>query len=452
MHRTTNRRQFLKQTALAGVGFWVAGSAEAAPAREGSGGDKLKIACIGVGGKGSSDTDQAGKHGVIVALCDIDDRFLDRKAERFPKAKKYNDFRKLFDEMGKDIDAVVVSTPDHTHAPAAMMALKHGKHVYCQKPLTHTVYEARALREEAARRKVATQMGNQGTANSTLRRAVEIIQAGAIGPVREVHVWTNRPIWPQAPDVTSRPGKSDPVPKYVHWDEWLGPAPERPFVENTYHDFKWRGWWDFGTGALGDMGCHTANLPFMALRLEYPTSIVAENGDVNPETYPGWAIVHYEFPARGDLPPVRMTWYEGKRNGQRVLPPADLVKGQEVTTSGSILVGEKGTLYSPHDYGGSYKLLPEKDFEGYKGPPQRLPRNGREDEGMKIEWLAAAKGGPKPMSNFGYAGLLTETILLGNVAIRAGKKLEWDGPNFKVTNYPEANQFLHYEYRKGWTL
>jgi predicted dehydrogenase len=452
MQHNSSRRKFLKQTALAGVGFWTAGTAEAAPANEGRRGDQLRIACIGVGGKGSSDTDQAGKHGTIVALCDIDDRTLGHKADRFPKAKKYNDYRKMFDEMAKDIDAVTVSTPDHTHAPAAMMALKHNKHVYCQKPMTHTVFEARALREEAARRKVATQMGNQGTAHNTLRRAVEIIQAGAIGPVKEVHVWTNRPIWPQAPDVTARPSKTDPVPEYVHWNEFLGPAPERPYVADTYHPFKWRGWWDFGTGALGDMGCHTANLPFMALKLEYPTSIVAENGDVNPETYPGWAIVHYEFPARGDMPPVRVTWYEGKRNGQKVLPPADLVKGQELTTSGSILVGEKGVLYSPSDYGGSYTLLPEKEFEGYKGPPQTLPRNGRDDEGMKIEWLAAAKGGPPAMSNFGYSGLLTETILLGNVAIRAGKKLEWDGPNFKFTNYPEANQLLHYEYRKGWTL
>jgi hypothetical protein len=449
MKRLTNRRQFLQQSALAGVGFWVAGGVAVAESK--SPNEKINIACIGVGGKGDSDSDQAGHHGNIVAICDIDDNFLEKKAKRFPKAKKYNDFRRMLEEMGKHIDAVTVSTPDHTHAPASMMAIKMGKHVYCQKPLTHDVYEARALREAANHYKVATQMGNQGTASDGLRRGVEIIRAGAIGPVREVHVWTNRPIWPQAPQVTSRPKTTPPVPSHVHWDLFLGPAPERPY-SSAYHPFAWRGWWDFGTGALGDMACHTANLPFMALKLEYPTSIVAESGEINPETYPGWAIVHYEFPARGDMPPVKLTWYEGKRDGQRVLPPPELTKGQKMTDSGSLMVGDKGILFSPDDYGSHYVLLPKKEFEGYEGPPKTLPRNGRGDDGMKAEWVAAIKGGPPAMSNFNYAGLLAETVLLGNVALRVGKKIDWDGPNLKAVNCPEADPFIRREYRAGWTL
>jgi predicted dehydrogenase len=450
MARRSNRRDFFKQTALAGVGFWVAGTSNLL-ADSKSSLERLNIACIGVGGKGSSDTEQAGKHGTIVALCDIDDKPLDAMAQKFPKAKKYNDFRKMFDEIAKDIDAVTVSTPDHTHAPASMMAMKLGKHVYCQKPLTHDVYEARAMRETAAKYKVATQMGNQGTAENGLRRAVEIIQAGAIGPVREAHVWTNRPIWPQAPKVTTRPKDTPPVPPHVHWDEFLGPAPERPYSP-AYHPFAWRGWWDFGTGALGDMACHTANMAFMALKLGYPTSVVAECDEINPETYPGWAVIHYQFPARGDMPPVKLTWYEGKRDGHKVLPPPELTRGQKVSDSGSLLVGDKGILYSPNDYGASYTLLPEKDFKDYEGPAELLPRNGRGDDGMKIEWIAAIKGGPPAMSNFDYAGLLTETVLLGNVAMRVGKKLEWDGPKLKATNCPEADQFIRREYRKGWSL
>jgi predicted dehydrogenase len=451
MKKGTNRRDFLKRTTLAGVGFWVAGGITLADRRSALQG--LNIACIGVGGKGSSDADQAANHGNIVAICDIDDRPLDEKAKnpRFAKAKKYHDFRKMLQEMDKNIDAVTVSTPDHTHAPASIMAMKMGKHVYCQKPLTHDVFEARMMREVAAKHKVATQMGNQGTAENGLRRAVEIIQAGAIGPVREVHVWTNRPIWPQAPGVVARPKDTPPIPEYVHWDLFLGPAPERPY-HPAYHPFAWRGWWDFGTGALGDMACHTANMAFMALKLGYPTSVHAESGPINPETYPGWARIVYEFPARDEMPPVKFTWYEGKKDNKRVLPPSELTKSEKISDSGSLLVGDKGILFSPNDYGADYKLLPEKEFEGYKGPSETLPRNGRGDDGMKAEWVAAIKGGAPAMSNFGYAGLLTETILLGNVAMRVGKRLEWDGEALKCTNCPEAAQYIKREYRKGWTV
>lgn len=460
MPRRNSRREFLKNASLAGVGVWVVGSTTPAVSKLAN--EQINFASIGVGGKGGSDTDQAGDFGNMVALCDVDDNTLNKKGEKFSGAKKYNDFRKMFDEMGKSIDAVTVSTPDHTHAVASMMAIKAGKHVYCQKPLTHSVHEARALREAAAKYKVATQMGNQGSAENGLRRAVEIIQAGAIGPVREVHVWTNRPIWPQAPDVVARPKYTSEVPSYLHWDEFLGPAPERPFVDkyqdgpakgkSVYHTFAWRGWWDFGTGALGDMACHTANMAFRALKLGYPTSIEAEAGDVNPETCPSFATIRFEFPARGDMPPVKFVWYEGKINGKKNLPTAELLQGENPPGSGSLLVGDKGTLYSPNDYGAAYVLLPKKEFEGFQGPPETLPRNGKGDSGMKAEWVAAMRGGPAAYSNFDYAGMLTETILLGNVAIRVGKKLEWDGPNMKVTSSSDAEQYIKPEYRKGWSL
>jgi predicted dehydrogenase len=466
MARRTTRRQFLREAAAAGVGFWVAGGVSLAVPKSRSTLEKLNIACIGVGGKGSSDTDHAGNHGNVIALCDIDDNFLGDKAQRFPKAKKYNDYRKMLEEMGKDIDAVTVSTPDHTHAPASIMAMNLKKHVYCQKPLTHTVKEARLMREIARKNHVCTQMGNQGSAEHGLREAVEVVQHGIIGDVTEVHVWTNRPIWPQAPKITSRPPSGDP-PKHVHWDLWLAAAPVRPYsgvkMDNghpPYHDFNWRGWWDFGTGALGDMACHTANMAFRALKLEYPTSVQAENGELNPETYPGWATITFHFPARGSMGPVKFVWYEGHRNGQKNLPPKELLHGEQPPGSGSLIVGKKGTLYSPNDYGARYVLLPKKDFEGVKKPERTIPRRdaqkyGDIDDYMKAEWVQAIRENNPALaySNFDAAALLTETILLGNVAMRArGAKLEWDGPNLRFTNAPQANQFLTKEYRKGWEI
>jgi predicted dehydrogenase len=448
-----NRRQFLQQGALAGLGFWVAGGLSA---KEEKASEKLNIACIGVGGKGGSDTDHAGEVGNVLALCDIDDHTLDAKAKKFPRAKKYNDFRKLLGEMEKSIDAVTVSTPDHTHAAAAAMAMKMGKHVYCQKPLTHSVAEARRLRELAREYKVCTQMGNQGTANSGLRTNVEIVQSGALGKVKEVHVWTDRPreYWKQAPKVTRRPRPEKP-PAHVHWDLWLGPAPKRDYGPG-YHPSLWRGWWDFGTGALGDMACHTCNLPYMALKLGLPSSIVAESGELNPETYPEWATIVFEFPARGDLPPVKLTWYEGSKGGKRKFPPKELLHGLDYSVSGSLLVGEKGTLYSRGDYGNDRILLPEKEFKGYKAPEATLPRHKERngDLNQKKEWVAAIKKkDPRvALSNFDYAAMLTETILLGNAAIRAGEKLEYDGKAGKVTNVKDANKFLSRAYREGWKL
>jgi predicted dehydrogenase len=448
-----NRREFLQKSALTGVGFWVAGGLASGQSK--SPNQKLNIACIGVGGKGGSDTDHAAHYGNIVALCDCDDQPLGKKAEKYPKAKKYNDFRKMLEEMNKQIDAVTVSTADHTHAVASIMAMKMGKHVYCQKPLTHDVYEARKMREVAAQYKVVTQMGNQGTANDGLRRGVEYIQAGIIGPVKEVHVWTNRPtgFWKQAPDITTRPKEKPPVPSYVHWDLFLGPAPERAY-NPIYHPFHWRGWRDFGTGALGDMACHTANLAFLALKLDLPIAVSAERSEVNPETYQAWATITYEFPARGELPPVKLVWWEGTRNGKQNLPRAELFKGEQPHSSGLLLVGEKGTLFSPNDYGASFKLLPAKHFEGVKDPPKKLPRPGpgNEDLHQKLEWVRAIEKGSQPMSNFAYASVLTEAMLLGNVAVQAGKPIEYDGVTGQITNDPKAQRLLSREYRKGWSV
>jgi predicted dehydrogenase len=450
MTRGSHRRDFLKSSTLAGVGFWVTGSCFAQESK--SANEKLQIASIGVGGKGSSDCDQANNHGKVVAICDCDENHLNQKAERMSDAAKFVDYREMLDKMATKIDAVTVSTADHTHAHASILAMRLGKHVYCQKPLTHTVWEARMMRETARKYRVATQMGNQGTAENGLREAVEVIRAGSIGPVKEIHVWTNRPVWPQAPQIMARPTEKTETPRHVHWDLFLGPAPERPY-HSAYHPFKWRGWWDFGTGALGDMACHTANMAFMACNLGYPKTVYAECGDLNPETFPTWAQVTLEFPGSQSMPPVKFVWYEGKKDGKKVLPPSELLHGEEPPGSGSLIVGEKGILYSPNDYGASYKLLPGENFKEFKKPDPYLPRNGRGDDGMKAEWIAAAKGGPPAMSNFDYAGSLTETILLGNIAIRlAGQKLEWDGPSLKFTNSTEANKHVSKEYRKGWEI
>lgn len=463
------RREFLQTSAAVGAGFFVANSYAAEPSK--SPNERVRLACIGVGGKGGSDTDQAAELCDLVALCDCDENTLNGKAKKFDaqKPKLFTDFRKLFDEVGKSIDAVTVSTPDHTHAPAAMRALRMGIHTYVQKPLSHTVFEARIMRETAAEKKLATQMGNQGSAENGLREAVEVLQSGVIGPIREAHIWTNRPIWPQAPDVVARPDYTDAIPKTLNWDAFLGPAPMRPFVseyrnadpkakrKSVYHPFAWRGWWDFGTGALGDMGCHTANMAFRAMKLGSPTSIEAQAGDMNKETCPSFATVTYQFPARGDLPPCKVVWYEGKvpdKDGKLVknLPSAELLQGQEPPGSGLLLVGDKGTLYSPNDYGAAYVLFPKKEFVDFKPPKPTIPRNGKGDKGMKEEWIAAIQGGPAPYSNFDVAGMLTEFILLGNVAIRTGKKLEWDGAACRVTNCSEAEEFVRKEYRKGWEL
>jgi predicted dehydrogenase len=429
----------MQQSTAVGVAWWV--GTQSAFAQSRSPLERLNFACIGVEGKGSSDTDDAGGHGNVVAVCDIDDLRLQKKATRFPNAKKYHDYRKMLEEMEKDIDAVTVSTPDHSHAPASVMAMRMGKHCFCQKPLTWSVHEARVMRELAKEKKLATQMGNQGTANGALREAVEIVKAGLIGDVKEAHVWTNRPIWPQG---TGRPTDMPEVPAHIHWDLFLGPAPYRPY-HSKYHPFAWRGWLDFGTGALGDMACHTMNMPVMALDLFDPIAVTAESsGVVENETYPKWSVIEYEFPERGSMPPVKLTWYDGGKT-----PPAELLLGKaQMSSRGALLVGEKATIYSDDDYCGGYKILSKDPSFELQKPEPSLPRS----PGHFKEFAIACAGGEPAMSNFDYAARLTETVLLGNLAMRAGQRVEWDAKNLKVTNVADANQFVKREYREGWTL
>jgi len=477
MARRISRRRFVQTAALAGAGFWLGtGLTAAQDARQQADPmQRLNMACVGVGGKGSSDTDHAGQVGNIVALCDIDANTLDGKAQKFTKAQKFADFREMLTKLEKEIDAVTVSTPDHTHAPACVMAMKMKKAVYCQKPLTHSVYEARLMRETAQKMGVATQMGNQGTAENGLRDAVEFIWAGGLGQVTDAHVWTNRPVWAQGAEAILAvpvvreaalaalhnkpipPLKFPDVPKHVSWDLFVGPAPIRPYTPGI-HPFSWRGWLDYGTGALGDMACHTANMAFMALKLGYPLSVEAKDViGLNPETFPTQAQVTWQFPARGDMGPLAFHWYEGQYRGRKKLPADALLNkvlkpGEKPSDSGSILVGEKGILYSPNDYGAEYRLIMNPGFE-VKKPAPSLARNGKGDLGMKQEWVEAIKGGPKPFSNFDYAAMLTEVILLGNIAMtRMGTKLMWDGPNLKFTNDAEATKLVRREYRQGWTL
>ncbi len=457
-----NRRNFLG-TGAAGLGYFFTATAASAARTSRKPNETLRFASIGVGGKGSSDVDNVSKLGEIIAICDIDDKMLDEKQAKnkaTASARRFHDYRKMLDTIGKEIDAVTVSTPDHNHALASLMAIRMGKHVYCQKPLTHTVFEARVLAEAARKYKVCTQMGNQGSAENGLRRAVELVQSGIIGNIREAHVWTNRPVWPQAPEITKRPDKADVWPNSIHWDPFLGGAKLRPYVAKVYHPFAWRGWWDFGTGAIGDMACHTANMAFRALKLAHPTTISAESGEVNPETYPAWARVNYGFPAREDMPPVTITWYEGHKDGKLVLPPEELLakvlhKDEKLKDSGSILVGDKGILFSPDDYGAEFRITPHGLAEGKNlKSPERLPSNGGGDQGMKNEWVEAIKANKPEIaySNFDIASLLTEAFLLGNIAIKTGKKLDWDGPGLKVTNVPEANKLVQTEYRRGWEV
>jgi predicted dehydrogenase len=440
------RRRFLQASAAAaGAGYFLNFGLTESRAQD-SANNRLNIAIIGAGGQGGGNAGNvAGEN--IVALCDVHEQRAAGSFNRWPKAERYKDFRIMLDKQ-KNIDAVVVSTPDHVHAHASIMAMRLGKHCYTEKPLTHSVWEARQMKDTAQKFRVATQMGNQGTSNNTLREAVEVLRAGAIGEVREIHVWTNRPIWPQNID---RPKESNPVPKDLDWDLWIGPAPHRPFHagpqfprQGTYAPFSWRGWWDFGTGALGDMACHTMNLPNMALRLGAPTAVSANVAHpVNNETAPMGCTVTYEFPQRNGLPACRLYWYE------RRLPDEKLFHGQKPSGSGILMIGSKGTMYSNSDYGGAYRLLPEGNFPNFRPPAPTLPRS----PGHHAEWIRACKGGPPAMSNFvDYAGPLTEMVLLGNVAIRAGQRLVWDSAKLQVTNMPAAAQYIRREYRKGWEL
>ena len=453
------RRQFLNRTTLAATtatfAFPYVGRVQGAN-------DRINVACIGVGGKGDSDSTEAGKNNAnIVAICDVDQNSLDKKAKQFPQAKQYRDYRKLLDEMGKDIDAVTVSTPDHNHGIASIRAMKMGKHCFCQKPLTQTVAEARLMRQLSKEKKLATQMGNQGSAENGLRRAIEVVQAGVIGQPLELHVWSNRPIWPQGLD---RPSGNDPVPANMDWDLWLGPAAQRPFKSGVYHTFNWRGWFDFGTGALGDMACHTVNMPFRALKLGFPNVVECElTSRRYAETFPKTSRLRFEFPEREGLPPLKFWWYDGNpRDALKPLRPGvdatrEIVSMMgELPGSGALIVGEKGKLFSPDDYGSKFfvalkdqeKMEAGNTHPACKDVPESIPRS----PGHMQEWFRMMKDGTPSFSNFDVAAYLTEIILLGCVALRVGEgyRMDWDGPNMKSTNLPEAAQFVSRQNRPGW--
>ena len=446
--KTLSRRGFIGSSTVALAGFTVvpayavSGLGHIAPS------DKLNVAGVGIAGMGRGNLANVAKTENIVALCDVDWGEATAKVfNTYPGAKQYKDFRLMLDNQ-KDIDAVIIATPDHTHAVISLESMKRGKHVFTQKPLTHTVHEARVLAKAAKEYKVASQMGNQGQASDGPRRLREMIWDGVIGAIREVHVWTDRPnnglskiYWPQG---VNRPVETPPVPQNLDWDLFVGPAPIRPY-NSAYHPFKWRGWWDFGTGALGDIGCHSLDPVFRALKLKYPTNIQAVSTLVNEETYPSGSMVRYEFAARENMPPVTLTWYDG---GLRPMRIPELDEGMVMGTGGVLYVGDKGKILDD-------KILPKSLRESYKIPAPSIPSS----PGHEQEWILACKGGPQAGSDFEWAGPLTETVLLGNVALRkelkeklSGQSLNWNPEKFSFSNLPEADRFLHYEYRQGWNL
>lgn len=470
-----SRRNFLKSSAIAGGTFMIVpravlgGKGYTAPS------DQLNIAGIGVGGRGEGIIrDAAGNLGSkIVALCDVDFKRASNTFKQYPLAKQYKDFRKML-EKEKDIDAVMIATPDHTHAVCAMAAMDLDKHVYVEKPLTHNIYEARLLTETAKRKKLVTQMGNQGSSGEGIRLIQEWIEAGVIGEVTRVHCWTNRPIWPQG---VASPTGNHTVPATLDWDLWLGPAPQRAY-HPAYLPFKWRGWWDYGTGSLGDMGCHIIDPPFKALKLGYPTSVEASVSQVYvgdfqladfPDSCPPASKVHFDFPARDGMPPVELIWYDGGIMPRR---PAELKVGEPMGESGggALFEGSRGKIVCGV-YGKNPSLLPYRAMDYFKQPEPSIPRVA---EGHVGSWIKACKEGTPTASDFDYAGPLTETVLMGNLAIRSynhkklkpGKtptswdpweypgrtRLNWDGKNMKITNFDAANQFVKRAYRSGWEL
>ncbi len=440
-----NRRAFLQRTCLLSGSLWLS-----APTllRAQSLNEKLDIAVIAAGGRGAANASSVSSQN-IVALCDVDEGRLNAAAQKYPQAKTFVDFRKLYDEV-KNFDAVVVSTAEHTHAFATLPALQLRKHVYCEKPLTHSVAEARLIAQAAVKAKVATQMGTQIHATENYRRVVELVQTGAVGPVREVHVWVSRAWGLQSPeeakahsdivDVQERPTDTVAPPPSLHWDLFLGPAPERPFHNVYWPGPKWYRWWDFGSGTMSDLGSHYNDLPFWALKLRHPLTVEAKGPPPHPEIAPASMSATYEYPARGDMPPVKMSWYQGTAK-----PPQYLEKKIPLWGDGVLFIGDKGMLLANY---GRHVLLPEADFKDFKAPEPFIPKS----PGHHEQWIEACKTGKPTDSNFDYAGALTEANHLANVAYRVGKKLEWDPVKLKAKNCPEADRLIHKKYRKGWVL
>ncbi|QDU54287.1 Gfo/Idh/MocA family protein [Aeoliella mucimassa] len=443
MANKQNRRDFMQKTAAVGAGYWALGGVALAQSK--SANEQLQIGCVGVGGKGDSDTKNAKKFGKIAALCDIDDQTLTGMESLMKTGNTFNDYREFFDKMGDKLDVVTVSTPDHMHAIIAATAMKLGKHVYCQKPMTRTIYEARRLGELAKENNVVTQMGNQFTAYNPMREAAHRIKEGNLGNVKEVHIWTNRPVWPQGGE---RPAGA-PVPSHVHWDLWLGVAPKREYAPGAYHDFKWRGWWDFGTGALGDMACHTCNLPFMGLNMRDPVSVEAQTSGHNGDSYPEWSTIKFEFPELDGRAPFTMYWYDGGKKPDNALFADVTVKNGDGTpapsASGCMIIGDKAKMYAAGDYA-------EQGIEILGADPLKVeyPRS----RGHEREFYDAIKDRSKtPMSNFpNYAGPLTETILLGNLAVWSGNRVEWDAKTMTPLNDDKLKKIVKPEYQNGYEL
>ena len=437
-----SRRRFLAGSAAVGVATIVPRHVLGALG-EPAANEKLNIAGIGTGGMGTGDVTRVPTEN-IVAVCDVDASRAANAAKPFPKAKLYSDFRKMFDEMDRQIDAVMIATPDHNHAVVTMAALKRGKHVFCQKPLTHSVHEALQVAKAAKEAGVATQMGNQGQATEGARLTCEYIWAGAIGQVREIHSWSNR-----QPDISPRgvprPKETPPCPEHMNWDLWLGPSPVRPY-HPCYHPFAWRGWWDFGTGVLGDIGCHNLSAAFKALKLGWPTSVEACSThwnappEIKNETAPLASIVTFRFPAQGDRPEIMIRWYDG---GMMPPQPEDVAPGRNIFKGdGTLIVGDKGMIHG-------HRLLPESKMQEYGKPPQVLDRS----PGHYQEWINACKGGPPAGSNFvDHAAPLAAVVLMGNIAIRTQEKLYWDAEKLQFTNSEAANALMNPPYREGWTL
>jgi predicted dehydrogenase len=421
-----SRRSFIRASGAFTSGFFIS--------RHGfsqSPGEKLNVGIVGINNQGAYNLNNVRSEN-IVALCDVDDNFLAKNAQEFPGAKKYNDFRRMLEQ--KDIDAVVIATPDHTHAVATVAALKSGRHTYCEKPLTHTVSECRAVQLAAAEAKKATQMGTQIHAGDNYRRVVELIQRDAIGPVKEVHVWASAVYGGK-----TRPKDTPPVPAGLHYDLWLGPIEARAY-HPAYLPFAWRNWWAFGGGALADFGCHFMDLPHWALGLGAPLSVETEGPEPDLESPPLWLIARYEYPNPKGGAPIKLTWYHGGKQPEFLAP--------EIATkwkSGVLFIGEKGELLS--DYG-RHILLPEEKFKAYERPEIFIPAS----IGHHKEWIQACKTGSATTCNFAYSGTLTEAVLLGNLSFRAGKKISWDSKNLKATHAPEADRFIQHQYREGWKI